>query len=298
MKMNLNEYMAICRKELDAAISGFLSRYSNQVPALHEAMAYAATGGKRLRGVSLLAAFEGWLEDRAKAMNFAVAIEMIHAYSLVHDDMPCMDNDDWRRGKSSCHKKYGEAVALLVGDALLTGAFEAMLQTPGINPELVNIACMEVAVAAGARGMVGGQYMDLGLPCKNDVCYISKMYHMKTAALFKASASAGGILAGAPAGYIRALSGWGKYFGYAFQIIDDLQDLIQDENNPEKTTLANQVPVEKAREEANKALGHSIEEIKMYKGNTWFFSGLSQRYARVLEESRFTFPVDRNKGRS
>ena len=92
--------------------------------------------------------FEGWLEDR-KAMNFAVAIEMIHAYSLVHDDMPCMDNDDWRRSKSCC-QKYGEAVALLVGDALLTGAFEAMLQTPGINPELVNIACMEVAVAAGA----------------------------------------------------------------------------------------------------------------------------------------------------
>lgn len=191
---------------------------------LVEAMRYSLlTGGKRLRPVLLLAAYHLYQPAIASALPFAAAIEMIHTYSLIHDDLPAMDDDDLRRGVPTSHVKYGEATAILAGDALLTMAFEIMSQSA--HPEALP-AIREIAGRAGAGGMVAGQMADLAKNDQPDVAYI----HLhKTADLMTAPVVAGLLLAGAPAHAVASGRAFAQHLGLAFQIADDLLDIRGDE---------------------------------------------------------------------
>lgn len=197
---------------------------------LFDAMMYSvADGGKRIRPVLTLAFCEACSGDIRAALPFAAAIEMIHSYSLVHDDLPCMDNDDMRRGKPSCHKKYGETNALLAGDALLTLAFEtALKETKGVvvPGDRVVKAARALANAAGAEGMVGGQIIDLMSENKrNGLEKLKVMDALKTGALIRAASEMGCIIAGATEEQLSAARTYSEAVGLAFQIQDDILDI-------------------------------------------------------------------------
>lgn len=191
--------------------------------AIHKAMQYAVfTGGKRFRPVLALIACEACGGKARKAVPAAIAIELIHTYSLVHDDLPALDNDDLRRGKLTCHKKFGEANAILAGDGLLTLAFELLAN---IEPAGKAVRILrELSTAAGVHGMIGGQVADLmGAPQKTlgELDFICKN---KTGQLIRVSALAGALSAGASTQKLRHIAKYGEYVGLAFQVIDDILD--------------------------------------------------------------------------
>ncbi|MBO4301446.1 MAG: polyprenyl synthetase family protein [Desulfovibrio sp.] len=199
-------------------------------PRLRQAMLYSLlAGGKRLRPVLCMSAAALCGLDPAQVLPFAAAIEMIHTYSLIHDDLPAMDNDDLRRGKPSNHRAFDEATAILAGDGLLTDAFLTMCST-SLPSERVLAAVAEIALAAGSSGMVGGQEWDMihtGGPAIG-LNQLRSMHAMKTGALLRASCVCGALLAGAHAELREAMSTYGVSLGVAFQIADDILDLISD----------------------------------------------------------------------
>lgn len=215
---------------VDAWLDGCLAEQG--IPdALREAMDYSLlAGGKRLRpALCLTAAALCGLTDEASIMPFAAAIEMIHTYSLIHDDLPAMDDDDLRRGKPSNHKAFGEAMAILAGDALLADAFAFMCSAP-LPPERVVRAVGALARAAGGRGMAGGQALDMLRTGRDHVALedLRRMHALKTGALIKASCVCGGLLAGAGGAMPAALETYGAALGTAFQIADDILDCTAD----------------------------------------------------------------------
>jgi geranylgeranyl diphosphate synthase, type II len=197
-------------------------------PRLREAMRYSVfAGGKRLRPLLVLLANEACLGAADAAMPAASAVEMIHTYSLIHDDLPAMDDDDLRRGLPTCHRKFDEATAILAGDALLTLAFEAVSE---MQPSPVAARCVkELAKAAGAVGMVGGQVDDLHADAgPGTLEWLESLHERKTGALLRASLRMGGIAAGASLEQLDALTDYGRQIGLAFQIVDDLLDVEGD----------------------------------------------------------------------
>lgn len=281
------------RRIVDSAIDQTVGNYPWAVDELREAVRYALEGGKRLRGVILLSVYEELSKesppsDLSGALSFAVGIEMIHAYSLVHDDLPCMDDDDYRRGRLSCHKKFGEAIALLCGDALFTMAFECMLSCKDIPRERVLRAALEIARAAGPSGMVGGQVLDLLLEGRTDVERMPDMYRMKTGALFRCSAMAGAILAGAPAGAVELCGQWGEQFGYAYQILDDIEDAGSSGKEKDKNTLLKVLTLPEVRLKAKQLLEGSIEAASHVFPGEALIKQLSAMYLlrlKTLEQS-------------
>ena len=204
---------------------------------LGEAMRYGVLdGGKRLRPLLVLAACEAVGGNAQAALRAACAVELIHAYSLVHDDMPCMDNDVMRRGKATVHVRFGEARALLAGDALQALAFELLTPEEGVPPAMQARLCRELARAAGADGMAGGQAIDLasvGLQLSED--QLRQMHRLKTGALLQASVVMGAVCGQTPEGTLRALSDYGAAMGLAFQVVDDVLDVTQDSATLGKT---------------------------------------------------------------
>ena len=200
-------------------------------PELAEAMKYSLTaGGKRLRPILVMAAADAVGGHGEDFVQIACGLEMIHTYSLIHDDLPAMDNDDYRRGKLTNHKVFGEALAILAGDALLTRAFEVMLRQPGVQPETLLRVIKEMSIAAGPDGMVGGQVIDMLSENKHIPMEELKKMHMgKTGALFRAALVSGAILGGAKEQAVEALTTYAECFGLAFQITDDILDVIGDE---------------------------------------------------------------------
>ena len=201
-------------------------------------MRYAGLdGGKRLRPLLALAACEAVQGDPAVAMRAACAVELIHAYSLVHDDMPCMDNDVLRRGKPTVHVKYGEAQALLAGDALQALAFELLVPDDGSVPAALSARlCRQLAVAAGASGMAGGQAVDLAsVGVALDQKALEGMHRLKTGALLQASVMMGASTAALDAAVLRQLSTYGACIGLAFQVVDDILDVTTDSATLGKT---------------------------------------------------------------
>ena len=226
-----------CREQLErdlAAIEAFLQTAVPDGDPLYrevaEAMRYSLlAGGKRIRALFVLECCAALGGRREEALPLAAAIEMVHAYSLIHDDLPCMDDDDLRRGKPSCHKVYGEATALLAGDALLTFAFETAAGAP-LPEELRLRAVAALARAAGYRGMIGGQVIDLAYenrPMEPEV--LATLHRLKTGALLSVSAQLGAIAAGAGEDSQRALGDFAEDVGLAFQIADDILDAVGDE---------------------------------------------------------------------
>jgi geranylgeranyl pyrophosphate synthase len=193
------------------------------------------SGGKRLRPAVTMAACKAAGGRPGDAIAAAVALEMIHTYSLVHDDLPCMDNDDMRRGKPTVHRAFNEALAVLAGDALLTDAFSVVAEGLKTRPGVACEVMFEIAAAAGSCGMVGGQVLDTaaGGP-KRGRLWLERMFAMKTGALFTASARAGGLCAGAgkSPSAMKLLEGFAGSFGLAFQIADDILDARAGKDEP------------------------------------------------------------------
>lgn len=198
---------------------------------LSEAMSYSLmAGGKRMRPILLMAAADAAGGRGEDFLTTACAIEMIHTYSLIHDDLPAMDNDDYRRGKLTNHKVYGDGMAVLAGDALLTLAFETVLRQQGVSDAVKLAVLREFSVAAGQSGMVGGQAMDLEAEGRSiSMEELSKLHMGKTGALFHAAIRSGALLAGADTAKLAALTEYADKFGLAFQITDDILDVVGDE---------------------------------------------------------------------
>ena len=223
--MNVNETLNAYKARLEAYLESL--PFSGAPDTLKSAMRYSLlAGGKRLRGCLLLAACELTGGDTEAALPFAAALEMIHAYSLIHDDLPAMDNDTLRRGKPTNHVVYGEAVAILAGDGLLTHAFEVMAASK--HPKAFS-ALREIAGAAGVGGMLAGQTLDVTMEgSAPNQALVEQIHRGKTAALLTAPLTAGLILGGAGDAAIEAGRAYGFHLGMAFQIVDDLLDLEGD----------------------------------------------------------------------
>ncbi|HHW28761.1 MAG TPA: polyprenyl synthetase family protein [Syntrophomonadaceae bacterium] len=218
---------------INCALEGYLPASSVYPPSIHEAMRYSLfAGGKRLRGAFTIAVARIFGVEEKRVLPAAGALEMIHTYSLIHDDLPAMDDDDYRRGKPTCHKVFGEAIAILAGDALLTRAFEilCLLQEEGFAERTVLQVVQEIARAAGSLGMIGGQVVDLeseGLAVSKET--LEYIHRHKTGALFLAAVRSGALLGAAPEDELQALTEYARAFGLCYQIIDDLLDITGDE---------------------------------------------------------------------
>jgi len=228
--MTLAEYMAAEQKAVDAALNRWVPREDQNPATIHRAMRYSLfAGGKRIRPLLAIAAAQAVSDAPVGIESCACALEMIHTYSLIHDDLPALDNDDLRRGRPTCHKVFGDAMAILAGDALLTLAFEVLAkldQTDGSRRiELVG----ELATASGTVDcMIGGQVNDIEGEGKHPTARLLESIHRaKTGALLRASVRMGGIYAGADADQLAALTSFGEHVGLAFQMVDDILDVEQ-----------------------------------------------------------------------
>ncbi|NJD37242.1 MAG: polyprenyl synthetase family protein [Geobacter sp.] len=229
--MDLKPYLKEKIALVDAALEQYLPGEQERPQSIHQAMRYSVfAGGKRVRPVLMLAACEAVGGQIAAAMPAACAMEMIHTYSLIHDDLPAMDDDDFRRGRPTNHKVFGEAIAILAGDGLLTEAFKLLSNprfTGSTDPATTLAVIQEIAVCAGTHGMVGGQVVDMeseGKP-EMDLPTVQYIHTHKTGALIKASVVAGALLGGADQQQLAAIRRYGEAAGLAFQIADDILDI-------------------------------------------------------------------------
>jgi geranylgeranyl diphosphate synthase type II len=223
---DLPAYLAAHRARVDAALDRLLPAEDALPVTVHRAMRYSVlAGGKRLRPILVIAGAEA-MGGRAEAvLPTACALELIHTYSLIHDDLPAMDDDDYRRGRLTSHKVFGEAIAILTGDALVTLAFQLIARNPG-DPRTIARVLAEVAEAAGTGGMVGGQVVDIESEGKTVTPETLEFIHRhKTAALIRASLCAGASLAGGADDVVDAIRRAGEALGLAFQIVDDILDV-------------------------------------------------------------------------
>jgi len=251
----------------EQAITIYLNEWNHVPPDLKAAAEYSLfAGGKRLRPALTLGAAELITGDDTIALPAACALEMIHTYSLIHDDLPAMDNDDLRRGKPTLHKAFNEALAILTGDALLTMAFDIIARTD--NPTVVR----ELAYAAGAPGMVGGQVLDMMYEGRHaDLDTLRHIHACKTGALIRVSIRCGAILAGATPSELTALSQYGEQIGLAFQIADDILDIVGSEKNlgkktgsdlaKDKSTYPALLGIEAARQLGHDAMNAAINAL-------------------------------------
>jgi geranylgeranyl diphosphate synthase type II len=225
--MKLSSFFEEDRLLVDATLERLLPSESTQPPSIHTAMRYSVfAGGKRIRPILCLETARIFADDVTPALHPGCALEFIHTYSLIHDDLPALDNDDLRRGKPTCHKKFGEALAILAGDALLTLAFETIGMTP--EPAERRVAMLaEIAGAAGTvNGMVGGQVADIEAERKPADAKMLEYIHLsKTAALIRASVTAGALCAGGNTHEVARLRRFGQTIGWAFQVTDDILDV-------------------------------------------------------------------------
>ncbi|MEG6585641.1 polyprenyl synthetase family protein [Dendrosporobacter sp. 1207_IL3150] len=224
-------FKSYCKEKallIDQCLDKFVPADNSAVSVILESMRYSLfAGGKRLRPILLMAAADAVGGKGERFLNVACGLEMIHTYSLIHDDLPAMDNDDYRRGKPTNHKVYGDGLAILAGDALLTAAFETMLKQEDVEAKNLLKVIREISFAAGPYGMVGGQAIDLASEGKTiDMDTVKFMHQAKTGALFKAAIRAGAILANASKDQVELLSTFADNFGLAFQITDDILDVI------------------------------------------------------------------------
>ena len=227
--MNLKPYLIARRKEVDRALDRFLPIESTPPATIHKAMRYSLfAGGKRLRPILCLAAAEACNAKAKAALPFACAMECIHTYSLVHDDLPSMDNDDLRRGRPTCHKVFGEGIAVLAGDALLTIAFEIATSARGTARYDLREIFRELATAAGSQKLIAGQVADLEAEGRQiNHRQLRYIHENKTAALLATSVRLGAMAANATPKQLSAISSFGRSLGLAFQVIDDILDVTQ-----------------------------------------------------------------------
>jgi geranylgeranyl diphosphate synthase type II len=277
--MNLKAYLRSRQKEIDRALDRYLPKASTKPATLHKAMRYSLfAGGKRLRPILCLAAAEACGGKIKNALPLACALECIHTYSLVHDDLPSMDNDDFRRGRPTCHKVFGDGIAILAGDALLTIAFEIVSSARPAPRYNMSILLREVAVAAGSQKLIAGQVADLeaeGRNVKRDE--LRFIHENKTAAILKTSVRLGAMSANADAKKLRAITQFGHGLGLAFQVIDDILDLTQTSEilgksagkdvAAKKATYPAVIGLEKSRAEARRLTRQAHDALSVFAGS-------------------------------
>ena len=287
--MDVEQRMAEYASMVNEALEKYLPQPSGLQKKVIEAMRYSAlAGGKRIRPILVLEFCRVCGGSIQAAMPFACAIEMVHTYSLIHDDLPCMDNDEFRRGRPSCHVKFGEATALLAGDALLSLAFETALcdnYKDKIKPENVITAARLLAEASGACGMVGGQIIDLESEGqKISLETLEFMHKKKTGAMIVAAAKMGCMIAGANGREVTAAGNFAGCLGLAFQIIDDYLDVTGDNGTlgkpvgsdaeNDKTTYITHLGLEKSKRLAFKLTDEAVSYLSIF-NDTGFLSDLA-----------------------
>lgn len=261
--MDLKAHLDSRTKLIDRALDRFLPRATVKPPTIHAAMRYSLfAGGKRLRPALTLAAAEACGGTAEHALPAACSVECIHTYSLIHDDLPCMDDDDLRRGRPTSHKVYGEGVAVLAGDALLTIAFEILAQARETARYKMPALIRELAGASGSQWLIGGQVADLeGEGKKLSGAELKYIHRCKTAALLTASIRLGAMSANATPAKLAALTDFGQALGLAFQVIDDILDVTQTTEKLGKTA-GKDVAATKATYPAIFGLDHSRKEAQ------------------------------------
>ena len=290
-KMSFEKQLSLYAEMINARLDEVFGPKECMQKSVYDAMRYSVlAGGKRIRPVLTLAVCDmlgGSLED---ALRFAVSLECIHTYSLIHDDLPCMDNDDMRRGMPTCHKKFGEANALLAGDGLLTFAFEYMsdfAEYKTLSAEIVLRIALEIAKAAGCTGMIGGQVVDLESEGNSDITeeILTYIHNRKTGALIRASVVAGAIVASANEKEIKALAGFADGIGLAFQVQDDILDCTGDaevlgkpigsdaENG--KSTYVTLLGLEEAIQKAEKLTADAVSALDVFGEKAEFLKNLA-----------------------
>lgn len=285
-KYSLDEYVNIINNYLETAVGD--CNFGEDI--VHNAMKYSlGIGGKRIRPVLVLEFCRVCGGDIEKALPFAAAIEMIHTYSLIHDDLPCMDDDDMRRGMPSCHKKFGEEYALLAGDGLLTKAFGVVAesQIAKESPEIAIKAIAELSALAGANGMIGGQVVDLrneDKPCGLDV--LQTMDSLKTGALIKCAAILGVLAAKGSDEELSSAVAFAENLGHAFQIIDDILDVIGDEKelgkpigsdaDSNKSTYVSILGIDKSKEYADELTQKAMDALVIFGEEGEFLRNLAK----------------------
>jgi geranylgeranyl diphosphate synthase type II len=274
----MNTYLEERCRLVDKALGQYLPSPKTRPATIHEAMRYSLfAGGKRLRPILCLASAEACGGDAEAALAPAAAVECIHTYSLIHDDLPCMDDDDLRRGMPTSHVKYGEGIAVLAGDALLTIAFEILARVKARPRYDIGAFISELAIASGSRHLIGGQVLDLegeGSDVMLTATQLKYIHESKTAALLTASIRLGGMTANAKPAQLEALTVYGQSLGLAFQVIDDILDVTQTSEKlgksagKDEATAKSTYPalfgLEKSRKEAARLTKKAHEALKPF----------------------------------
>ena len=292
---SLQDNLAATKAWIDRELDLRLPPATERPAALHEAMRYSVlAGGKRLRPILCLAAASAVGGSAADALLPALAIEVLHTYTLIHDDLPAMDDDSLRRGLPTCHVKFGETQAILAGDALLTLAFEWISECTAPKPYLPNQLALELATAAGSRGVIAGQVEDLAAEGREPDADIVDYIHLhKTAELIRASVRIGAITAGAKPPELDALTIYGCNVGLAFQITDDILNATSSaevlgkaagtDSARRKMTYPALYGIEGARKRAEELVDRALDELEKLKGNTEPLNGIARH---VLQRER------------
>lgn len=270
---DLDRYLKTCTEAVNAGLDRFLPRATTRPPTIHKAMRYSLfAGGKRIRPALAIAAAEACGGTLRQALPAACAVECIHTYSLIHDDLPAMDDDDFRRGKPTNHKVFGEGIAVLAGDALLTVAFEILARAPGSNRHPVAGQIRELAEASGSLQLIAGQVADLeGEGRKLSVAQLRYIHERKTSALLRCAVRLGGMAVNCTGRQLEALGDFGYHVGLAFQVIDDILDVTQTSETlgktagkdvaAEKATYPSIVGLEKSRRIASQLTQRAFDAL-------------------------------------
>ncbi len=288
--MTLDEYLAGQRLLVDAELQRRLPAETEIPATIHSAMRYSLfAGGKRIRPILCIAAAEAVSGAPNGVEAAACALELVHTYSLIHDDLPALDNDDYRRGRLTCHKVYGEAMAILAGDALLTLAFRTLAELDSLPAEVRLRMIHELSRAAGTvDGMIGGQVADLEAEGKpGDEQQLAYIHRAKTSALIRASVLIGAIHAGATPAQFEALSCYGEHIGMAFQIVDDILDVVGTSGElgktagkdaaREKATFPALYGIEASREHAAAHLAEALKALDSFGENALWLRQIAER---------------------
>lgn len=284
----LNTFVEAASREVDRALDRMIPPETAKPATIHRAMRYSLfAGGKRMRPALCLAAAQACGGPLSRALPMAAAVECIHTYSLIHDDLPAMDNDDFRRGKPTNHKVFGEGIAILAGDALLTQAFEILAEAPTTKRYSSQVLSLELARAAGSRQLIAGQVADLeGEGKRLDPRELRYIHERKTSALLSCAVRLGGMSANCTPVQLNALTRFGYNVGLAFQVIDDILDVTQSSDKLGKTAgkdLAAQkatypalVGLEKSRKIARQLTTRAFAALKPFRGRATALEALAE----------------------
>jgi geranylgeranyl diphosphate synthase type II len=275
--MDIREYLSDSKKLVDQYLEKLLPQEDEMPATIHKAMRYSVfAGGKRVRPILVLASGESLGGYRSVLLHLGSGIEMMHTYSLIHDDLPALDNDDLRRGRPTCHKVFGEAMAVLAGDALMTRCYQVLASLPGVSDSVRIRIIGEIAGATGTvKGMIGGQVVDLeseGKPVNAEL--LEYIHHSKTGALLTACVRCGALAASANPEELQSLTEFGAKIGLVFQIVDDILDVTASseelgktagkDEKVEKATYPALYGLETSRKKAQELMESALEDIEAF----------------------------------